>query len=98
MRMRVCGGSMQGPARVQCAHACTALRTHLDVCMVRLDLCVWLYGVDDRGGGAGLAGAHVVLPKQELAVKVAGLDGVQVDLGGGSGGWVLGSLGGLCHV
>lgn len=37
-------------------------------------------GADDVGGCSRLAAAHVVLAEEELAVEIAGLDGVQVNL------------------
>ena len=48
--------------------------------MVCLNPCIRLNGAYHRGGSAGLALSDVVLAEEELAVQVASLDGVQINL------------------
>ena len=59
---------------------------YLDVCMVGHDGGPQLEAGHHLRGHPGLAHSHMVFAEEELAVQVAGLNRIQVDLGGWDGG------------
>ena len=71
-------GRDQGCVRIIASGYSTA---YLDVCMVGHDGGPRLEAGHHLRSHAGLAHAHMVFAEEELAVQVAGLNRIQVDLG-----------------